>query len=338
MRAPDLRPVVGGGLSLIGEQRLQPVRVRKPYAVEVAHGVVVGAEKVFRVPADEAEPLIVRLVPRDAVLRRRADIEHPFPEPFDAAVAHVALDDMRDEHAAVVRGHPFEGRVETGMEHEPVFEVVGEHVLVQHRALAQHRPVLYARFQHAQLPAQLGRRIDVVRADEQRVADPRPQVLFVAVAVQRHGADMDEFRLRLRPLDRGDQHVRADLVALDGKFGLLVRERRDDRRKVHDVVRARDERLHRRGVGEVAVHDLQSARPDEGGIFLFQFLRALFIVRQDEHAQQEGELRCRKLFQHRLPHVSRRARHGDGDLLLFHVCILSPPEPVHACTFGTFQV
>ncbi len=173
-------------MRLIIEQRVQRVAVGVPHAVEIARGVVAGTEKVGRTAADYAEAVVENVHAVGAVFRAARHVVALFPKRVGHRAVVDTVGDAPYQKPAVVRGQPFERRVEHGVEHEPVVNIVVEHLRVQHCGLAQHRPLIERAFEHLELAAQLGRRIYIERTYEQRVADSRKLVRARTVAVQRH--------------------------------------------------------------------------------------------------------------------------------------------------------
>ena len=128
-------PVVLDGFALEIEHILQFVAVRKPQPVEVSDAVPPRFHKLFGAAADNFKAFVESVVAGHAVSCAAADVEAAFPEVFHAVFFIVALNNVFDQKSAVASRHPFKRHVETGVKHQPVLHIVGEHSVMKYRGL-----------------------------------------------------------------------------------------------------------------------------------------------------------------------------------------------------------
>ena len=177
MKLCDMLPICGRILLDISEKLVELVAVREPQPVEIARSVVIGLEEVLGSAAYHLKAVVKRVVTYYAVDRAAADVEALFPKIRLVEFAgKIALENAADEHAAVVRRHPFERSVEAGVEHEPVRNVARKHIVVKHCRLPNDRPIFHAAVHDAELAAHFRRRVHIERAYEERISHSAPRV------------------------------------------------------------------------------------------------------------------------------------------------------------------
>ena len=238
------------------EQVVESLAVVKPQTVEIARRVECGLEEVLDRAADYFEAVVQYVVARYAVALSAAQVEHLAPKLLPKVLRGVAAYYISNKQPRIFRSCPFQRRVEAGVEHKSVAHIVAKHIGVQHRRLTDYRLGLYVAFQYLEFAAHFSKRINVVRADKQRVAYTSPHMLFVTVAVQSHCGNMNKLRLRVCPFDSVYKHAYALFVAFDRKLGVLVGMRGNDRRHIDYVAYAVDETFASRLVGNVSVNNL----------------------------------------------------------------------------------
>ena len=229
------------------------------------------------------------------------------------------------EQSAVARGHPFEGHIHAGVEHEPVAHVGFHHVVVQHRRLPDDSPFQPALHDIA-LRLDLGRRVNIVDAREQRIAHPSPGVQIVPVSVHRHRGSVDELRALLL-LHAAVHHVHgANAVGEIGRLGFVVGKRRDYRADMEHVVHALHQRAAVRLDGKIAFHHLHAV-----AVILLRRRAERAVLRaraEHEYAHKFDIFKLQQLPQCLAAHVAAcsRERHFDlhTSLLLISTLLRRP--------------
>ena len=147
MAGKNILPVVRSCVTLEVKNFVEIVTVIKPQSVEISHAMPSRFKILFSCATDEAEALVKGVKTGETIGVSTADIPHLFPKQVTLS-RHVFFNDFDDEASAIPCGHPFKRSVETGVKHEPVFHIVGEHIVVEHCRLTEHCPRLYFAVKH----------------------------------------------------------------------------------------------------------------------------------------------------------------------------------------------
>ena len=216
-------------------------------------------------------------------------------------------DKVADKDTGVSRGSPFDGHVPAGVEHKTVAHVVLEQVVVQNARLTQNYPMRRSVLEQISLCAEFGDRVEVEYAGHKRIAHAAPGVFPVSVAVFRYRADVNVFDLvgAVGLADRIDEFDRSVEVRLLRGFRIVIRDRRDDRGAMDDVVALCNAVFAVFLVVEIAEYDFEI-----GAVFLLQLSRELFVGRllseQDDALEFTG---LHYALEHLAAHRAGRAGH-----------------------------